>query len=106
MALSEIVSVSIQAGTVNPARVGFGVPLILAYHTEWTGTEVRTYTSFSGVAEDFDSFSMPYLMAAAIFSQNPRPSKIKIGRLPAPSSDHTLVLDFTDHPSGEAVKLS
>lgn len=107
MALSEIVNVSIQAGTVNPARVGFGVPLILAYHTKWTGTEVRSYTSFSGVATDFpETYSMPYLAAAALFSQNPRPSVIKIGRLPAPSSDHILTLDFTDHPSGENIRLS
>lgn len=105
MALSEIVSVSIQAGTVNPARRGFGVPLILAYHTAWTGTEVRSYTSFGQVAEDFASNTMPYLMASAIFAQAPRPTTVKIGRLPAPLSDHTLVLDFTDHPTGEAIKL-
>ena len=107
MALSEIVNVSIQAGTVNPARAGFGVPLILAYHTKWSGTEVRSYTSFSGVSTDFpETHSMPYLAAAALFSQNPRPSVIKIGRLVAPPSDHTLVLDFADHPSGQAIKLS
>lgn len=107
MALSEIVSVSIQAGTVNPARVGFGVPLILAFHSKWTGTEVRSYTSFSGVAADFpETYSMPYLAAAALFSQNPRPSVIKIGRLPTPASDHTLVLDFTNHPTATAIQLS
>lgn len=107
MALSEIVNVSIQAGTVNPARAGFGIPLILAFHSKWSGTEVRSYTSFSGVATDFpETHSMPYLMAAALFSQNPRPSKIKIGRLPTPASDHTLVLDFTDHPTATAVQLS
>ncbi len=107
MALSEIVSVSIQAGTVNPARRGFGIPLILPFHSKWTGTEVRTYTSFAGVAADFpETYSMPYRMAAALFSQNPRPSSIKIGRLPAPATDHLLTLDFTDHPSGTAINLS
>ena len=107
MALSEIVNVSIQAGTVNPARRGFGIPLILAFHAKWSGTEVRSYTSFSGVAADFpETYSMPYLAAAALFSQNPRPRMIKIGRLPTPASDHTLVLDFTDHPTGQNVKLS
>jgi hypothetical protein len=106
MALSEIVSVSIQAGTVNPARVGFGVPLIMAYHTAWAGSEVRRYTSFAGVAADFDADSMPYKMASAIFAQNPRPSAILIGRLPAPATAHTQVLNFADMESGEAVDLS
>lgn len=103
MSLSEIVSVQIQAGTVNPARKGFGVPLIMAYHTVWTGTEVRSYTSMAGVAADFASTSMPYLAATALFSQNPRPEKIKIGRLPAPPTGHATTIDFTAHPSGTAI---
>ena len=106
MALSEIVSVTIQAGTVNPARAGFGIPLIMAYHTAWTGSEVRRYTSFAGVAVDFDPDSMPYKMASALFAQNPRPSEIKIGRLPAPPTAHTQVLDFTDMSSSVDVDLA
>ena len=103
MAISEIVSVSIQAGTVNPARRGFGVPLVLAYHTVWSDTQVRSYTSMSGVSADFASSSMPYKAATALFSQNPRPEKIKIGRLPAPLSGHTQIVDFSDHPTGTAI---
>jgi len=107
MALSEIVAVSIQAGTVNPARVGFGTPLIMAYHTAWSGAEVRSYTTFSGVAADFDPADAGertvYLMAEQMFSQNPRPSKIKIGRLPAPATFQVTVLDLTDMASGSAV---
>lgn len=107
MALSEIVTVSIQAGTTNPARRGFGIPLILAFHSKWAGTEVRSYTAFSQVAEDFpETHSMPYRMAAALFSQNPRPGTVKIGRLPAPATDHTLVLDFADHPTATAINLA
>lgn len=107
MSLSEIVPVSIQAGTVNPARAGFGIPLILCFHAKWSGTEVRSYTSFSGVIADFpETHSMPYLAAAALFSQNPRPTTIKIGRLPTPASDHVQILDFTDHPTSTAVSLS
>ena len=103
MSLSEIVSVQIQAGTVNPARRGFGVPLIMAYHTEWSDTQVRSYTSMGGVAEDFDSTSRPYMAATALFSQNPRPERIKIGRLPAPPTGQSTVLDFTDHPTSTAI---
>lgn len=104
MALSEIVNVQIQAGTVNPARKGFGVPLIMAFHNAWSGSEVRSYTSFSGVAADFDSHEWPYLAAAAMFAQKIRPSEIKIGKLPTPTGiPQIVVLDFADHPTGEAI---
>lgn len=106
MSLSEIVTTSIQAGTVSPARAGFGIPLFMGYHTAWTGSEVRSYTSFSGVAADFGSTTLPYLWAAAVFSQNPRPSKIKIGRLPAPGTGHTVVLDFADMATGTNIAIN
>lgn len=104
MALSEIVTVSIQAGTVNPARVGFGVPLIMAYHTAWAGSEVRSYTTFSGLAADFPSGTAGQrsvnLMAAQLFSQNPRPPSIKVGRLPAPATNQTFTIDAGDMATG------
>lgn len=104
MALSEIVNVSIQAGTVNPARAGFGVPLILAYHDAWATDEVRAYTTFSSVATDFSSTSATqrtvYLMAAAMFSQDPRPTTIKIGRLAAPATGQVTTIDGNDMASG------
>lgn len=104
MALSEIVSVSIQAGTVNPARRGFGVPLIMAFHNAWTGSEVRTYNAFSDVAADFDPHEWPYLAAAAMFAQKIRPSTIKIGKLPTPTGvPQTVVLDFSAHPTATAI---
>lgn len=96
MALSEIIQVSIQAGTVSPTRQGFGVPLILAYHSAWATDEVRAYSTFSGVAADFAAGTMPYLMAAALFAQNPRPPVIKIARLPDPPTGQTQVIDITD----------
>jgi hypothetical protein len=105
MDLSEIISTTIQAGTVSPARAGFGVPLIMAYHTAWAGSEVRRYTRFSQVAADFDVDSMPYKMASAIFAQSIRPTAIKIGRLPAPATAHTQVLDCTDVASGSALAV-
>lgn len=107
MALSEIVNVSIQAGTVSPARRGFGTLLLLMYHTAWTGNEVRTYTTFSGVAADFSPNSPVYKAAAVLFSQNPRPEKVKVGRLPAHATNvHTTVLDFTDMADGTDVVMS
>ena len=103
MALSEIVSVQIQLGTVNPARTGFGVPLILTQHSRWAGNLVRTYTSFAGVAADFLPGDMAYRAAQKIFSQPRRVRRVKIGRLAPPSSGQRVVLDFTDHPTGTAI---
>jgi len=97
MALSEIVTTTIQVGTVSPSRRGFGTPLILAYHTAWTGDEVRSYSSFADVANDFGVNEPPYLMAQKFFSQNPRPTVVKIGRLPAPATGQVTTIDATDY---------
>lgn len=108
MALSEIVNVSIQAGTVNPARRGFGVPLLLMYHDAWATDEVREYTSFSSVASDFPADSATTrtvnLAAAAMFSQDPRPSSIKIGRLAAPQTGQATTIDITDMATNTAIQ--
>lgn len=103
MALSEIVSVQIKAGTVNPARKGYGTPLLMAYHDAWSDGSVRRYTSFSGVSTDFDTTDFPYLWAAAMFSQNPRPKEIKVGRRAAGGVFHTQVIDATDMASSTAI---
>jgi hypothetical protein len=104
MALSEIVNVQIQAGTVNPARKGFGVPLLMAFHNAWAGSEVRTYRTFSEVAADFAAHEWPRLAAAAMFAQKIRPSTIKIGKLPIPTGvPQIVVLDFANHPTGSAI---
>jgi len=107
MALSEIVNVSIQAGTVNPARAGFGVPLLLMYHDAWATDEVRSYSTFSAVAADFSSSSPTqrtvYLAAAQMFSQSPRPATIKIGRLPAPATGQVTTIDANDLAYGSAI---
>lgn len=103
MALSEIVQVSIQEGTARVSRKGFGVPLILYYHTIWATNEERTYTSYAGVVEDFTDANHPVAQAAAVlFSQNPRPPKILVGRLPAPATGQTATLDFTDLVAGDS----
>jgi len=103
MALSEIVSVTIQAGTVNPARRGYGTPFLLAYHDSWTDGSVHRYTSFSGVSDEFDPADMPYLWAAAMFGQKPRPKEIKIGQRAWASNFCTQKIDATDMASGVAI---
>lgn len=98
--LAQFVSVQITAGTSQPSQRGFGVPLLLGYHTRFA-ENVRTYTGINGLISDGFTVDDPvYKMAAAVFSQNPRPEYIKVGRLPAPGSAHTLELDVNGITSG------
>lgn len=103
MSLADHIRTTIQAGTVNPARAGFGVPLFMDYHTAWADDEVRSYTGFAGVSADFASHTLPYKWAAAVFAQSPRPAKIKIGRMAAPATGHVTVLDFADLVTGTSI---
>lgn len=79
MPLQDFVNVVITTQANRATGPGFGIPLILSHSATWT-ERVRTYSSLSAVALDFAATTPEYLMAAAIFSQNPSPPKIKIGR--------------------------
>ena len=80
MPLSDIVSVSITAAANSPSRLGFGVPLIAAYHTHYSDL-VREYSDLTSVAGDgFATTEGAYLAAQAVFSASPRPPTLKIGR--------------------------
>lgn len=80
MTLSNHVSLTISQDTVGVARAGFGIPLIIS-HKAGTGARVATYTTLLEVATAGYAVTSPeYLCAQAIFSQTPKPEKIKIGR--------------------------
>lgn len=92
MALSDIVSLTISAGTVSIGRSGFGIPLILSVNAAWS-ERVRSYTDIEGVADDFATTAPEYLAANALFSQEPRPELIKIGRAAGkPTQQYTISL--------------
>jgi Protein of unknown function (DUF3383) len=77
--LSDHIVLNIVADSAGVARAGFGVPLILSANAGWT-ERVRSYSDIASVLSDFASGTPEYLTANAIFSQSPRPAKIKIGR--------------------------
>ena len=77
--LSSIVNVTITNESPKISQAGFGVPMILGYHTEFPEL-VRTYSSISEVAADFATSTPEYKKAAAMFAQTPSPTSIKIGR--------------------------
>ena len=81
---SDIVSVSISRQTTTVDRAGFGVPLILSYHTNFAGRtkEYSASTALTSmIADGFATTDPAYLMMNSIVSQNPRPPIIKVGRL-------------------------
>lgn len=76
----QIANVSITRATRTPSQQGFGVPLIAAYHTNYA-SRVRSYGSLTAIlADGFKTTDPAYKIAAAIFSQNPAPPTVKIGR--------------------------
>ena len=92
MSLADIVAVEITALTKTPTRVGFGVPLIAAYHTVYP-ERYREYTDVADMITDGFGASDPAVLAAtAAFAQNPRPSKVGVGRC---ANDQTRTMKIT-----------
>lgn len=78
--LSDYVTLTITQNTVGITRAGFGVPLVLSATAAWV-ERIRYYNDLAGVAADFAvTTSAEYLAAQALFSQNPAPARIAIGR--------------------------
>jgi hypothetical protein len=80
MPLSDIISISVTAETAGVSAAGFGKALLLSAEPAWA-ERTRTYTEPDGVADDFDTTGPTYLAALAMFSQNPRPESVIVGRL-------------------------
>lgn len=77
--LSDVVEVTITRETASIDTAAFNIPLILATFTNFS-ERTRTYTSITGVGEDFSSTSNAYKMAQAMFNGDIRPPSIVIGR--------------------------
>jgi len=78
--LADHVTITITADTLGVPRAGFGVPMVLSA-TATFPERIRFYDDLAGVAADFPvTTSAEYLAASAIFSQNPHPEQMAIGR--------------------------
>jgi hypothetical protein len=110
--LEQIVDVAISTNTATATRPGFGTPLVAAYFpaSVWGGStdRVRTYTDLSsaeadGVVSSSATTKHAYTALAAIFSQDPRPERVKLARR-AGVADVTLRLyplaTTSGYPSG------
>jgi hypothetical protein len=80
MSLSRRISISISALARTPTVPGFGVPLILDYHTHYTDL-VRYYSDPDSLVDDGFSRSSPaYLAAVKLMSANPSVQQFAVGR--------------------------
>jgi hypothetical protein len=107
MGLDSIVDVSITTQTTNPARAGFGVPLLVSYFpTSLFSDRTRLYTSLSGmIADGFLTTDAAYLMAVALKAQNPSVKEWKVGRR-AGAAVQTLRLTPTITTEGEVLRVT
>jgi len=84
MSLADLVAITIARQSSQPSREGFGQPLICAYHLH-NIDRVRSYTSLDALVGDgFKSDSPTYRAMQTMFSQSPRPSRVKVGRRASP----------------------
>jgi len=80
MSLEDIVSVTITAQTTTPSRLGFGVPLIARVHNVFASV-VRYFANLTEMTDaGFPSGDPAVLIATAIFSQNPKPNSVGVGK--------------------------
>jgi Protein of unknown function (DUF3383) len=79
MSIEQIVDVQISRETATVTAAGFGRALILGVHIK-TAELIKTYTSLTAVADDFDVTDEEYKAAAKLFGQSIKPPDIAIGK--------------------------
>lgn len=98
MPLRDIVSIAISTESVKVLQAGFGIPLILSPNVAWA-ERTRTYTDLAGMSTDgFSTTGPEYLMASALFAQDPRPEKVVVGRLAnKPTQRYTVTVKTVEN---------
>ncbi len=98
MSLDSIVRITISTQSLQMAQAGFGTPIIIAQH-EYLKQRVQSFSSLAEIfglldvereralpeEERFNKHPL-YLMASALFSQNPSVVKVKLGKRQANES--------------------
>ena len=81
LSVSDVVNVGILLSPTAVPNRNFGVLLILGSSPVIDTTErIRTYTTLTGVGQDFGTVAPEYQAAAAFFAQSPMPYQLRIGR--------------------------
>ena len=100
-AITNHVTVTITKASARLTRTGFGTPMVLAVHNEFS-ERARSYSNIAAVAEDFASTDEAYRMANVLFSQQLSPPTVKIGRREVSAAQSqivtvSVVADDTDY---------
>lgn len=101
--VSSVVNVSITIGATFPARAGFGTLNIVTAETGVIGIaeRIRSYSNLDGVTADWASNTEVNKAATAYFSQQPKPTSMKVSvRFPTDQSAELRggsVLDDADN---------
>jgi len=95
--LRDIVEITIDRQTQTVSQAGFGTPAIIAeFATDKTVLAFDRYRDYGSIDEMTDdgwlSSDAVYQAAAAIFSQNPRPDTVKVGRIDKADANLTASL--------------
>jgi hypothetical protein len=80
MSLDDVVDLQISAESAAPTRQGFGTPLIMAVHNVFPDLLAEFGTPKEMTDAGFALTSPAYRLANVVFSQEPRPSRILIGK--------------------------
>lgn len=106
MSLDSILNISITNTTVSVTQQGFGVPLILGYHTRFTD-RFREYSTLAAMVSDgFTATDMEYRAASKVFSQNPRPTSVIVGRRLTKSTRTVTVTPVAVHGATYTVTIN
>ncbi len=84
MALSDIVNVVITSNSRGVTRASFGVPMVVAYHTNWYDAyKLYSLGSFKAdmVADGFTAYDPAYRAVQALASSSPKVRNAVVGRL-------------------------
>lgn len=102
--LSSIVNITISSNSRQATGPGFGIPLVLAYHTVFP-EKFRIYSSLAGLESDgFALNSEVYLLASALMTQDPTVERIVVGRMNAAPA-FTQVLTILSAVQGSHIRF-
>jgi hypothetical protein len=103
--LDFLISVSVSSGPANLSRLGFGLPLVLAYHTRFNDL-YRVYSSTQEMlADGFQTYDDAYRLARAEFLQDPSPTQVVVGRLSSAPS-YVTDLNVLTGTQGDIIKAT
>lgn len=104
--LRDIVNVSIVLLTGGLSVPGFGIPMVLSHSAAWPTERIRFYSDPDGVLADFAASSVEYAATAAIFSQEPRPARVAIGKaLNKPTQKYEIAISTVANLTAYSVKV-